>query len=213
MRYRYLIWHFDGALFDTTAALLQATTHALAAHERALPPEALAALLVEAGGAVGARAARRCGLPAAAFQAVWASAYRAILLRDQPPQPGAVALCRRVAEAGGHNYLYAARSHRAVDRFLAAFGLTPLFTGWLTADDAAPTAGTIPDFRLLLSGCGLPARATLLITNRPADVQAAGRAGLAACFFGPSPPPAATCAVTAYETLAGTVFAAPEVVS
>ncbi len=212
MRYRYLIWHFDGALFDTTAALTQATASALAAHNITPPPEMLAALLMEAGGAIGAQVARHYALPAAAFQAEWQAAYRAILLRDQPPQPGAVALCRRVAEAGGRNYLYAARQHGDVDRFLAAFGLTPLFTGWLTAHAAEPTA-PLPDLGLLLAGCGLPAHAALLITDRPADIRRAQAAGLANCFFGPNPPAGAPLAVTDYDLLAGRVFAPAEVVS
>ncbi|MBN2472539.1 MAG: HAD hydrolase-like protein [Anaerolineae bacterium] len=209
MRYRYLIWHFDGALFDTAEALSRATASALAHFGITPAPETLAALLAESGGAAGAHAARHYALPLADFQAEWEARYRAILLRDQPPQPGAVALCRCVAESGGRNYLYAARSHGDVDRFLAAFGMTPLFTGWLTLDGAG-TPPAVPDYRLLLSGCGLQEAAALLITDRRADVQRAQAAGLASCFFGAAAPAGA---VTAYDALIGDVCAAGEVVS
>lgn len=211
MRYRYLLWHFDGALFKTGAALRQATLAALAGAGTVPSADTQAALLRDIDGAVAGRVAEHYGLPRKAFESEWAEHYRAILLRDQSPFPGAVALCRRLAESGGHNYLYSARPSGDVARFLAAFGMTELFTGWLTADTTDEPSAL--SFAPLLAACRLPRAGTLVISNRVRDVALGQQAGVATCYVGLDSCPEATLTPRDYTALEKILFAPSEVVS
>lgn len=179
MRYRYLLWQLDGALFNTTGAIRQALGAALADCGVTVTTGDLDDLLARVDSALISAAAVRFGIPQEALQGGWDAHYRAILLRDQPPFPGAVELCRRAVEAGGRNYAFSFRHTRDVERSLAAYGLTDLFTGWL-ADDGG--GANQPALALLAAACGLPPGAALVISGRRRDAELARTLGLAACL-------------------------------
>jgi phosphoglycolate phosphatase-like HAD superfamily hydrolase len=111
-----------------------------------------------------------------------------VLLRDQPPFPGAVDLCLQYAEAGGTNFLYTGRSQAEVERFLAAFGLTNLFAGWITGGDGYPNQAGID--ALVEALPVIPAQ-TMLISNRGQDIRAARMLGMPVALFDADITPAA----------------------
>jgi len=181
MRYRYLLWQMDGALFNSEGAIRRALGEALADCGATVTAGDLDEVLAGVdSGLIGAVAARY-GVAREALQGGWEARYRAILLRDQPPFPGAVSICRRMVDAGGRNYIFSFRHTRHVERSLAAYGLTDLFTGWL-ADDGEQ--GGQPALRLLAEACSLPPGAALVISSRRHDADLARALGLAACLVG-----------------------------
>ncbi|NPV65834.1 MAG: hypothetical protein HPY64_01670 [Anaerolineae bacterium] len=179
MRYPYLLWQLDGALFNTTGAIRRALGAALADCGATITGGELDDLLATVDSALISAAAARFGVPRQALQGGWEARYRAILLRDQPPFPGAVDLCRRAVEAGGRNYAFSFRHTRDMERSLAAYGLTDLFTGWL-ADDSG--GADQPALALLVAACSLPPGTALVISGRRRDAELARALGLAACL-------------------------------
>ncbi len=181
MRYRYLLWQMDGALFNTMGAIRHALGAALADCGAAIEPDELDEFLASVDSALIGAAAARFRVPQEALQGGWQARYRALLLRDQPPFPDAVAICRRMVEAGGRNYVFSFRHTRDVERSLAAYGLTDLFTGWL-ADDGGGVGQ--PALSLLVAACNLPPGTAAVISSRRRDTGLARTLGLAACLIG-----------------------------
>jgi beta-phosphoglucomutase-like phosphatase (HAD superfamily) len=201
MLFRYLVWHMDGALFDTRPAMGRALRNALSDLGVSAPVDEIAVLLAQSARSC-ATAAAFYGLDQITLQRRYAHHYSKILLREQPPLPDAVTLCQRTAEVGGHNYVYTDRDHIALERFLAAYGMLELFSGWLTAGDSAGS----PDPVTLVAACDLPPQEVLVISNRERDIWHAHEAGLATCLFGAVCSLTADFTITGYDILLGNLF-------
>lgn len=180
MTIKNILWHLDGALFDTTGTIRQTLQTALADLGQPVTAADLDDMLRQNELPMLMAVARRYGVDYNTLVYRYRRLYGQILLRDQAPQPGAIDLCCRMVETHGTNYLFTDRQRPAVELFLAAFGMTGLFTGWLTASAGYPIQH---DFSSLVTDCQLAPAETLVISNRPADIEIGRVAGLWTCLF------------------------------
>ena len=103
------------------------------------------------------------------------------------PYPGVPALLRRIAQAGGRNYLYTHRDKVAL-AYLERDSLTNLFSGFVTRENGFPLKPAPDALRWMLREYGLAPEESLMIGDRAIDVAAGKNAGIAGCFFSPDDP-------------------------
>jgi phosphoglycolate phosphatase-like HAD superfamily hydrolase len=188
MTYRLLIWDFDGTLFDTYPAIVDAllrTLEGYGVHEDYDDVLALARVTL---GSCQDTLIERHNLPAEAFSEAWLNRYWSSPPEAQPPFPGVVRICERVCEAGGVNVIFTHRRNATTRQVLDESGLTHLFADVWSADQGHPSKPDPAAFLALMERHGVSPVETLAIGDRPIDVQAGKRAGVATCFFGPIDP-------------------------
>jgi phosphoglycolate phosphatase len=178
LRYRLIVFDWDGTLADSTAAIAECIQ--LAARDLGLPvPERSRAAHVIG---LGLHQALRHAVPALAPSAydAFVERYRVHFLARE----GTIGLFPGVrellAELGGRGHrlaLATGKSRRGLDRALAATGLAPYFAATRCADESKPK----PDPAMLLdliATLGVPAQATLMIGDTAHDLEMAASAGV-----------------------------------
>jgi phosphoglycolate phosphatase-like HAD superfamily hydrolase len=188
MTYRLLIWDFDGTLFDTYPAIVDALLRTLEDYGVQEDYDAVMALARVTVGSCQDTLIKRHGLPAEEFSEAWLARYWSSPPEVQPPFPGAVRICERMIEAGGVNVIFTHRRNATTRQVLDESGLTHLFADVWSADQGRPSKPDPAAFLALMERYGASPSETLAIGDRPIDVEAGKRAGAATCFFGPIDP-------------------------
>jgi HAD superfamily hydrolase (TIGR01549 family) len=178
-----IIWDVDGTLFDTYPAIAGAIRAALrtlgrdAAHERimALAKESLDYCLTTL--------AAECLLKEEELDREFDAQYAQVTYADQPPFPGAKAVCESIVAAGGRNVIVTHRGRAGTAGLLDAHDMTPLFAGWITRDDGYPRKPDPAAFEAALRNYDLSRIETLAVGDREIDILAGKDAGLATCLF------------------------------
>jgi HAD superfamily hydrolase (TIGR01509 family) len=189
MRFRYLLWDFDGTLFDTYPPLVQAIERALADLGIAEPREEIERLLGITLADCVSTLAEQHGLDAAEFEARIDDYYRQTLPQDMPPFPGAIQVCERLIAAGGRNYIFTHRTRPSLYRLLNAYGVAELFADCLTVEDGYPRKPDPAGFIALLEKHALPRDEVLAVGDRDLDIAAGQGAGVRTCLFSAQPSP------------------------
>ena len=183
MRFRFLIWDFDGTLFDTYPALVDAIGHALTDLGAQADHDLIARLLTKTMAHCTYILAEQAGLDLGELEARIAHHRLAIPMEARPPFPGAVRVCAQFKAAGGTNYIYTHRDYASLRTFLDWQGVTALFDDFVTRDAGYPRKPSPLGFAALVEKHDLPPDAVLAIGDRDLDVIGAQRAGLKACLF------------------------------
>lgn len=187
MRFRYLIWDFDGTLFDTYPALNRIIRQALDDFGVTETEERVAALLSDTLSNTVETLVTENNLDPAAFEARIDHHFAQITLADRPPFPGAIRVCERFQAAGGRSYIYTHRDRESLMRFLDWQNVAELFAGIVTRDDGYPRKPDPTGFLALIATYDLPKAAVLAVGDRDLDIQAAHGAGVAGCLFSAQP--------------------------
>jgi phosphoglycolate phosphatase-like HAD superfamily hydrolase len=189
MRFRYLLWDFDGTLFDTYPPLVRAIERALADLETAEPREEIERLLGITLADCVATLAERHGLDPAALDTQISDYYRQTTPQDMPPFPGAIRVCERLIAAGGRNYMFTHRTRPSLMRLLDGYGVAGLFADCLTVEDGYPRKPDPAGFIALLEKHALPRGEVLAVGDRDLDIVAGQGAGVRTCLFNAQPSP------------------------
>ncbi len=181
MRYKHVVWDFDGTLFDTYPVIANA----------------YAAVLQDAGIPISADSLQ--SLTQISFRHAWqylAETYgvddalkeqcktqaKAVQAELAQPFPGAVALCRTIHERGGSNYLCTHRGNSAYF-FLDKFGLSPYFTELVTSENGFERKPSPQSVLYLIQKYAIPPKEAVIIGDRDLDILAGYHAGIDGCFF------------------------------
>jgi HAD superfamily hydrolase (TIGR01549 family) len=183
MRFRYLIWDFDGTLFDTYPALIKALECGLADYNLMVPRADIAALLSQTLDICIHTLTTQHGLNLEAFEERVSFHHRQTTFDDQPLFPGVVHALERFVAAGGINTIFTHRGHESLRRFLDHHGITPLFADTLSVDEGYPRKPDPAGFNALIEQHTMPRAEVLVIGDRDLDIQAGQAAGVATCMF------------------------------
>ena len=187
MMYRYLIWDFDGTLFDTYPPVVAALCAVLAEANVAVRPARVARLMRHSMSRCVNTLAAEHNLDPDALTAQLEAVNRDIPAEAQPPFEGAARVCRRVIAAGGSNYIVTHRKRASLRRLLAHHGMLRLFADCITADDGYPRKPDPASFLAMMARHNLPPHETLAIGDRLLDIEAGRAAGLHTCLFSTAP--------------------------
>ncbi|MBQ3864820.1 MAG: HAD-IA family hydrolase [Clostridia bacterium] len=185
MAAKYLIWDFDGTLFDSYPHILRAFRRALALHgfPNADPGELEARVRISIGTAASYYTSRY-GLDPDALLKTYHAEENGKDDGDVRPFAGIRDLLFETMDAGWHHFLY---THRGLNVFayLDRENVRGCFEDFVTAADGFPSKPE-PDAILYLVGKhGLPPADTWMIGDRLIDVQAGKNAGIQSLLFDP----------------------------
>ncbi len=189
MRFRYLLWDFDGTLFDTYPPLVRALEHALADRGITESREEIVRLLGITLADCTAVLVERHGLDAADFEARVEHTYSQATILDKPPFPGALRVCEHVVAAGGRNYIFTHRGRASLFELLEAYGMVGLFADCLAVEDGYPRKPDPSGLITLIEKHALPRTEVLAVGDRDLDILAGQGAGVRTCLFNAQPPP------------------------
>jgi HAD superfamily hydrolase (TIGR01509 family) len=198
---RHLIWDVDGTLFDTYPAIVGAFCSALAELGHSSSREQVAELAAISIGHCAEVLAPACGVEPGELLQRFSAHYRAIPPEEQPPFPGAAALCAHIRAQGGLNVIVTHRGRESTKSLLAAHGLSEHFAGIVAGDDGYPRKPDPAAFLAVMAAHGLAPEETLAIGDREIDVLAGRAAGVRTCLFGT--PAEGTAADEVVSDLAG----------
>lgn len=181
MRYRHVIWDFDGTLFDTYPAMGEAFRLALLEFGFDEPRAAVIAWMKTSMGQAHRHYQQRFGLDEDFFARY--AAHRERTERDMAaPYPGIEALCRKICEAGGDNFLYTHRGATSGEH-IKRFGLAGCFKELVTSQNGFERKPSPEAVLHLLQKHRLSPDETIMIGDRNLDILAAKNAGIHTCFF------------------------------
>jgi phosphoglycolate phosphatase-like HAD superfamily hydrolase len=181
---RNIIWDVDGTLFDTYPAIAGAFLAALNDLGEDAPLDWIEGLARVSLGHCVSALANHCRLDEEVLGQAFVEHYDRTLPEEQPPFPGAIAVCELIVTLGGRNVIVTHRGREGTDELLVANEMTHLFSGCIARDDGYPKKPDPAAFEASLETHGLPREETMAVGDRDIDVLAGQAAGLFTCFFG-----------------------------
>ena len=181
---RNVIWDVDGTLFDTYPAIARAFRAALAELGADDSLERIAGLARVSLGHCATSLATEHLLDLTALQDAFGRQYERTTPEEQPPFPGADAVCAHIDRIGGRNVIVTHRGPQGTAALLAAGHLAGSFSGCITSADGYPRKPDPAAFNAIIERCELDRVATLAIGDREIDVLAGRAAGVVTCLFG-----------------------------
>lgn len=183
MNYQHVIWDFDGTLFNTYPAMNRAIRLAAADMGAVVSADRVARLLKQTLALCMETITMDYGLDRARFDERY-NYYRMKQTPDeQPPMPGALAICRRIMDAGGHNYIFTHRDHESMGELLDWYQARPLFEALSSSLDGIARKPNPAGFLGLIEQFHLAPETVIAVGDRLLDVLAAAKAGIAACLL------------------------------
>ena len=183
MRYKHIIWDFDGTLFDTYPVMARAFCETLQA---AGVPSDYQTVHDEMKIAISETV--RAYQNKYGFGKDVVEAYRLhridLELNEVQPFPGAVEALQRVIAAGGDNFICTHRGN-SIHELLKQHGVDEYFTEITTSAHGFKRKPDPEAVQYLLDKYGMDPADTLMIGDRPLDVLAGQNAGTHGCFFDP----------------------------
>ena len=190
MRFDYILWDFDGTLFDTYPPLVRAIEQALAEWGARVPAGRIRALLTDTLANTIDTLSGEFGLDRDEFTArVTRYRHANASPADCLPFPGVIALCERFMAAGGANLLFTHRDLPTLHTLLATHKADHLFLDILTTDNGYPRKPDPAGFRALIERNALPRDRVLAVGDRDLDILAGKGAGIATCLYDAKPSP------------------------
>ena len=183
MRYKHIIWDFDGTLFDTYPSMARAFTESMEAAGYTADYQGIYDSMKIAISETVRRFQSAYGFGQEVIEG-----YRqrriAIELADAHPFDGAVEVLRRVCAAGGDHFICTHRGD-SIHELLRRHGLEGYFRDITTSAHGFKRKPDPEAVQYLLDTYGMDPAETLMIGDRPLDVQSGQNAGTAGCFFDP----------------------------
>lgn len=183
MRYKHIIWDFDGTLFDTYPVMARAFCETMQA--AGIPADYQAvydAMKIAISGTVRDYQSRY------GFGRDVLDAYRAhrvaLELAEVQPFPGALEVLQRVTAAGGDHFICTHRGD-SIHELLKKHGVDGYFKDMTTSAHGFKRKPDPEAVQYLLDKYGMDPAETLMIGDRPLDVQSGQNAGTHGCFFDP----------------------------
>jgi phosphoglycolate phosphatase-like HAD superfamily hydrolase len=189
MRFKHLIWDFDGTLFDTYPPLIRAIEQALADDGISEGRHVIADMLNDTLARCIAALIEKYSLNGPVFEARVEHYWGETTPKDNPPFPGVMHACERVLAAGGRHYIVTHRGRASMMALLDWYNVTGMFADFVTRDDGYPRKPDPASFRAMIDRHHLPPDDVLAVGDRALDIQAGQGAGVHTCLFNAAPLP------------------------
>ncbi len=184
MRYRHLIWDFDGTLFNTYPRICRAYQKVLADAGIVEDAEVLLRSIKKSLEYTNAWVSEKYGLT---DEELWAG-YRLHSEEEgydtMLPYEGMAEFLEEASQRSCFHYLY---THRGISSLqaLAHYGLLHLFTDHITGENGYPLKPAPNALNALIAKHGLPRAECVMIGDRELDVMAGVNAGIASIAMDP----------------------------
>ena len=181
MRYKHVIWDFDGTLFDTYPVMASAAAKTFMEAGLTEPKAEIMALMKISIGHAFDFYRKKHNLNEEFFDRL-IKLSKAMEAEEAQLFDGAADVCRHVCEAGGYNYLF---THRGgtTPYFMEKFGLSQYFTQYVTSKDNFAKKPDPEGILHLIKRHNIPHESAIMIGDRDIDILSAKNAGIHGCFF------------------------------
>lgn len=181
--YKYLIWDFDGTLFNTYPVMSGIFQTCLKDYGIEAAKEEVEKNLKVNFSYAFAYYSKKFNLKDDIEKKYFEKEEREFEPSNYLPFDGAEFVCRRIIESGGKNFLYTHRKKSTTMAILNEHGMTDLFEGIYTIENGFRRKPHPEGFDFIIEKYSLPHKVTLGVGDRVLDVEAAKGAGIDTCFF------------------------------
>lgn len=182
-----LIWDFDGTLFDTYPAMVNAFVNGLndmGIDDVGIDEHDIYVIMRQQSvGAALKKFSAYYGIKESKLAQLNAK-YQTEQVKDAKPFAGANELLDYAIENGGGNYLLTHRDEQA-KTLLDNFGMLSKFTGFVTSADKFPRKPQPDSLNWLKQEYQLANESTVMIGDRQLDIEAGNRANVSTALFDP----------------------------
>ncbi len=189
MHFRYVLWDFDGTLFDTYPPLADSIERALADSGKTEPRDFIIDLLNQTLDLTITTLTKKNTLDREEFENRLYEYWAKVPIDAYPPFPGAIDLCQRFVNAGGQHFIFTHRGQNTLMQMLDHHSMTNLFSGIMTRDNGYPRKPDPTGFNALIDTYGLSRADLLTVGDRDLDILAGQAAGIKTCLFNALPSP------------------------
>lgn len=182
MKYKHVIWDFDGTLFDTYPVMAVAFLEGLAELGFLEQLDEMMARMQISMGFAEQYYTDRYKLNADFF-AKYAERQEEGENKRAKPFAGVPEICEAICKCGGSNYLFTHRGSSA-GCLLAQHGLTPFFTELVTGENHFARKPSPEGILYLVEKYSILKKDALMIGDRDIDIFSAAAAGIHACYLG-----------------------------
>lgn len=181
MRYKNILWDFDGTLLDTYPAMVEAFSKALKAFSiHSEKEEILSYMKISISKAV--EHYRSCYQLPEAFSKLFVTYEGQISPERVHPFPYAREICQHIIEAGGSNFIVTHRDYTAKE-YLRHHKMLELFTEIVTSENGFKRKPDPEAYEYLIEEYSLKREQTLIVGDREFEIAAAKNASVLSCLF------------------------------
>jgi len=179
--YRFVIWDFDGTLFDTYPSMTRAMQLSLEKRGLSAPEDEIYSLLKVTTGHAKRFYKEKFSL-GDDFDADFAAIRSEIEVEMSFPYPGVVKLLEDIVSSGGRSYIC---THRGTStfKFLEFHHISHLFDGCVTADDGFALKPAPDSVNYLIKKYAMDPAQAVMVGDRELDVKAGQNAGICGCAY------------------------------
>jgi len=184
---KYLIWDFDGTLFDTYPGI--AKTFIKVINEQYGKDYSYGKVLSwckKSLGTCGSNLANELDINKDELMRNFSQEYREYGAPiEEPPFCGAREICKKIIKNNGMNLLVTHRSCVTLNKLLIKYKMHKYFIELITGNDKYPKKPDPSSFIYLITKYNLRKDHVLAIGDRDIDIQTARNAGIKSCYFSP----------------------------
>jgi phosphoglycolate phosphatase-like HAD superfamily hydrolase len=133
--FRYIIWDFDGTLFDTYPEIARAVNQALASFGKAASLGRIIELSSISLDFCISELSKEFALSKEALDQQFINCYKTVDLQKQRPFPYVVEVCKKIRELGGQNFIVTHRRRASLNELLSTHDMHVYFTDVVAGDD------------------------------------------------------------------------------
>ena len=182
--YNFVIWDFDGTLFDTYPVIAQAYVDELAAIGITEDVEKASSLLRVFFKTYEDYLVDTYGMERLGEDFFVRCRNRRVAAEQKYAEPfdGIIPLCRDIIAAGGRNVIYTLRDETMFGMF-DRFGMRCLFADSIDSRENFPRKPAPDAVLTLLERCGADPASAIMVGDREIDVGSGENAGIDSCLF------------------------------
>jgi len=181
MKFKHIIWDYDGTLFDTYPIMSSVYNDVL--KERGITESTanILSYMKVSMGHTDKHFKEKYNLDDSFFERYKLLVEKAAI-ENTKPFPGINKLCEDICNNGGWNYIFTHRDSSAL-YVVEKYGLTDCFTEIITSEQNFPRKPDPGAVIYLLNKYNIPEDEAIMIGDREIDISSAKNAGLRTCYF------------------------------
>jgi len=180
--FRYIIWDFDGTLFDTYPAVADVFVNVLSTYGICEERKDILVYLHRSLGETFSHYSDKYGIEYEDLRNRFTVTEEGMDPSGSLPFPGASVLLEKVITLDGMNLIYTNRGN-SIYNFLEHFGYTPYFREIITREDGFGRKPRPDCIHYFIDKYKLKKDDVLMVGDRELDVLAAKNAGIRCCYF------------------------------
>jgi len=184
--FKYIIWDFDGTLFNTYPHIASIITEIMKKHYNI-------DLNMNQVQEWSETSLKFCfdkiisdyNINKSEFQDLFSNKYMVNIESQQTPFPGAKEILKDIQKRGGKNFIVTHRGSDTLFKLLRYYNMDELFEKVITYEDGFPNKPNSASFLYLINQFQMPKEKVIAVGDRKIDIQTAHSIDIKSCFFNP----------------------------